>query len=123
MASELMRLREAVKNLATEVIEKEGAFGRTLGTVSWDAGDCEGDKAFPKGRRLEDLSLDELSGTIEAVAEYLQEQRRQETHQYLSSLTDEQRHRLIHRFDSWICPHCGGMRREPGAECYCLRDD
>lgn len=68
---DLNPLRWKVAELVTEIVEREGAFGMTIGTVEWEAGECAGDTAYPK-RIFRPLNIEELTSTLDGVLQYIQ---------------------------------------------------
>lgn len=73
-------LASAVQKLANMAIETHGAFGMTLGypeeggaEVEWEAGCSTDDMAFPKRKRLDELTYRDMAATIVGVVEALRD--------------------------------------------------
>lgn len=64
---DIAKLRWKVVEIVTVVIEDCHAFGMTLGGIEWEAGQADGEFAYPKGKDRNALSADELVATLNGV--------------------------------------------------------
>jgi hypothetical protein len=70
------QVRYALQELITEIVDHEGAFGMTFhgSEVSWDAGECGGDQAHPKGGLIATKLTDEqVAAELRGIRTYLKD--------------------------------------------------